>query len=258
MSDFGTNDNRERVSSDDNTWRCFEYGIIDYSEPCFWVSLALGLAGVIYAIVVHYSFYIAVSSFLVIVGIIATWRVRRLGVAFSLMESVNDLQAENARLRATALELRLTVSDLDDQVNILTFNNERLADQIKTFAGVTEILQGTERDFEEVLSTLHTEWRKIHQENERYESNNMLSLFNIVDKDSNGQLSGAEVTRLKDYVRIVYNIDLDLNRFDKDNDGNISLEEFVKKFEASKGARNTPPASGSFDSMPSLEGMDIV
>ena len=73
-------------------------------------------------------------------------------------------------------------------------------------------------------------YEKYKDENDRQESNNLLTLFGLVDKNEDSKLSQDEIKRMKEYIRIVYKEEFDFDSLDSDDDGFVSLNEFFEKF----------------------------
>ena len=85
-------------------------------------------------------------------------------------------------------------------------------------------------DIDQVKTQLFDLYKKYKDENDRQESNNLLTLFGLVDKNEDSRLSSSEIKRMKEYIKIVYKEEFDFDILDTDDDGFVSLSEFFEKF----------------------------
>lgn len=107
---------------------------------------------------------------------------------------------------------------------------DELRVQVGGLRGITGLLEGTEQDIREVETRLRATYQGIQRENRKHQNNNLVSLFSLVDKDHDGELSRAEVDRLHEFVLTVYDRDVDFARLDRNADGALTLPEFIKLF----------------------------
>ena len=109
---------------------------------------------------------------------------------------------------------------------------ESLEVQVEDLRGITGLLDGTEQDLRDVETKLRAIHQGIRSENMKHQNNNLVSLFTLVDKDNDGELTQEEVTRLHEFVVTVYGRDVDFSSLDRDGDARLSLPEFIKRFNA--------------------------
>lgn len=208
-----TEDDSEDVETGTPRSALCKSGIVDYSEPCLLLGVVVGVIFSLYAGIEQEAIFAFVALFLLFLSFLSCWRVRVLGVAYSLMDSVANLTQENKRLEGS-------VQTLETQMKQLDLLKDALGDSVD--------------DFEAAKNTLLGLYEKYRLENTKFEANNLLSLFNLVDKDADGSLAPTEIDRLKEYVRVVYKTELDLGKCDTDANGTISLAEFVRVFRERK------------------------
>ena len=229
------------------------YKVHDYSEPCLWVFILYGFISLCYAIVVGLEFWSITAGTMIFIGIIASWRVRVLGLAQSISDSVDDFKTENTRLTDQVDELEKQTGALGEDIYKLarandeySINNRKMKatnDEISInilkirgenlkFKKMVGLLGDTSGNLEDTKNKLFELYDKLASENQRYEANNLMSLFSLVDKDNNGNLNENEVSRLSEYVKLVYKVDIDYSKFDVNNDKTISLSEFISQFRA--------------------------
>jgi len=214
---------------DENEQRhsCCKWEIIDYwGEPAIIVGgISAGIA-LVYAVAMGYQIVPWVSGISLAGAGVAEWRVRGLAVAKHLMDSVRDLRTENQKLKETNESLESKV--------------KKFQDELEKFEDMVGLLGDNVQDIEETKASLMKLYDQYKIENTRYESNNLLTLFGLVDKNEDSKLSPAEIKRMEDYVRIVYGEDFDFDILDRDGDGSVSLKEFFNKFRKHRG--NSPGA----------------
>lgn len=187
--------------------------IRDVSEPCILLGIGSSLSVLVYSFVDSIGWMSVISSVILLSGCVSEYRVRKLSLAKDLSESVDVLGKENEKLKIEVHKLEDDVSKLDSIVGVV---------------GNTSTSLKNTRD---KLIELYNKYRR---ENDRYESNNLLSLFGLVDKDNNSKLDPSEIERMKEYIRIVYKKEFDFDILDKDGDGCVSLQEFFEKFKDRK------------------------
>jgi cell division protein FtsB len=214
----------------------------DFTEPCFWVCSIYALVALVYTLVVAAMDYFIVTSALMATGsCLAVWRVRKLGLAQSFVNSVRALRRENAtlhreteKLASANQALEMHVAQLQVSVSDLDMANIALRSEVDRFERINGLLGTNARDIATAKTQLFALCQRYERENAKYQANNMLSLFNLVDDDNNGRLSREEVQRLREYVKAVFSFDLDIDEMDTDSDGSISLQEFVVGFQKTR------------------------
>ena len=192
--------------------------IHDYSEPCLWIGAIFGAVSVCYSAVMGAAYWIVASACLCCTGSIGAQRVHSLGLASSMAESAETYREENEKLVRTVADLEAANQTFEVQVNDLR--------------GIAKLLEGNERDLNEVEAKLRGTFHGIQRENRKHQNNNLVSLFTIVDKNNNGSLSPEEVERLAGYVETVYGQRMDLSALDDNNDKVLDLPEFIRLFES--------------------------
>ena len=192
--------------------------IRDWSSPCFYVSCLFGTASIVYSVILGAGYWIAASACLCFTGSLGAQRAHSLGTAKSLGASADILKEENLKLLETNQRIVRDVESLEVQVEDLR--------------GITGLLDGTEQDLRDVETKLRAIHQGIRSENMKHQNNNLVSLFTLVDKDNDGELTQEEVTRLHEFVVTVYGRDVDFSSLDRDGDDRLSLPEFIKLFNA--------------------------
>ena len=188
---------------------CCRMEIIDKSEPLIIVGTLCSLVGFIYSFFLGSSAFTVITGIVTVSGAVSEWRVRALGIAKKLMDSIRDLKAENAQLKS---------------------NVEKFEGEVEKFQGIVGLLDGNIQDIEAVKKQLFDLYEKYRIENTKHTSNNLLTLFGLVDKNQDSKLDSEEMSRMKEYIKIVYKKDFDFNILDRDGDGCVSLKEFFEKF----------------------------
>lgn len=183
--------------------------MIDLSEPVVVCALVASVASGGVAAVGGHTF-IMISSLVSAVGTaIAEWRIRMLGVAKALMESVDEL---------------------NEEIDGLKMENDKLADEVKKFENIVGLLDENVGDVEKVKDELFKLWKDYQRENRRAQANNLLSLYSLVDKDRNSVLSKSELDQMSVYIKEVYGETFDFDALDRDDDGGVSIGEFFRRF----------------------------
>lgn len=220
--------------------------LIDWSEPLY---LICGLCGIL---ILVYSFFLDSLKFLILSsGILviltclcAWWRVRTLGVAMALMDSINELREENDEYKRNNQELEHRIGVLDNSLWRMDKLNDDLQesnDEIQSlcsslteenirFSELLGILGGATEDLEETKRKLFQELIRLKEENARYEANNLMNLFFLVDRDKGGTLGQKEIEEMNGFTMAVYGVSMDANAFDRNQDGEIDIGEFLERF----------------------------
>lgn len=196
---------------------CCSWEIIDWwGEPVIIIGgIAAGVA-LVYAITMGLQVVPWVSGISLGGAAVAEWRVRGLAVAKKLMDSVRDLRGENEKLKETNEELEAEVN--------------KFKGEVEKFEQMVGLLGDNVEDLEEAKNQLFKLYEQYRLENKRFESNNLLTLFGLVDKNEDSILDEEEIKRMEDYVRIVYGTEFDFNKLDRNGDGSVTLKEFFNKF----------------------------
>lgn len=192
------------------------FEIIDKSEPLIITGACISFGGFVFALVSGPAGLAVVTGVLTVTTLVAEWRVRSLGIAKNLMDSVHDLRDENEVLKNNNEELETKL--------------EKMGEEITKFEEMVGLLGDNVQNIEEAKNELITLYQKYKDENDRQEANNLLTLFGLVDKNEDSRLSQSEIKRMKDYIKIVYKEEFDFDSLDSDDDGFVSLNEFFEKF----------------------------
>ena len=188
---------------------CFNVKIIDMSEPLIMSGVMCGCVGIVYGIITGGVGITVIGGIVTVSGLVAEWRVRALGIAKKLMDSLDEMKKENEKLRG----------------DIIKFEEE-----IENFKGIVGLLGDNVDDIEGIKVELFDLYKKYKKENDKCMSNNLLTLFGLIDKDDDSILDLVEMGKMKEYIKIVYGEDIDFNKLDVDMDGGVSLKEFFEKF----------------------------
>lgn len=200
--------------------------ISDYSEPCIWVLTAVGLAGLLVGIIQSSTIGMVIGGCMIFLGILSGWRVHVLGVAFALMESVDQLREENLRLNGEISHLRAIRTQMEIQLHEQEVQTEKLTDLANEYKGALGLLGENVKDSKEASDRLLDLYRKYKEENLKQERNNLIQLFHIIDRDNSGQLSKEEMDNMREFVKSAYG--RDINEFDTDRDGVVTMVELAK------------------------------
>jgi hypothetical protein len=200
----------------EDTESCFKFEIIDNSEPLLIIGFIASISGFGISIIAGTVGLSIITGVVSLSTLVAEWRVRTLGIAKNLMDSVKELRDENDKLQGSVFQLDL--------------ENGKLKDEVNKFEKIVGILDDNVEDIESAKKQLFELYEKYKEENLKQESNNLLTLFGLVDKNEDSKLSPKELERLNEYIKIVYKQEIDFSVLDKDNNGYVSLQEFFEKF----------------------------
>ena len=201
---------------------CCKFEIIDKSELLIIPGICIALGGFVLSLIAGPIGMVVATGVVAVVSLVAEWRVRALGIAKKLMDSVHDLKDENERLKVTNEEFKSNIKNLESEIN--------------KFEDMVGLLGDNVEDLEQAKNQLFDLYKKYKDENDRQESNNLLTLFGLVDKNEDSKLSKKELIRMKEYIKIVYNEEFDFDILDSDDDDYVSLKEFFEKFRNRKNA----------------------
>lgn len=200
--------------------------VVDYSEPCVWAILAFGTVALVASFLPFGGeFWTGVAASLVFLGVLSTWRIRTLGTAYALLESVDDLHNENNRLMRRVSELQTLGAELRETIASQEAANEELRKTTEDLQGILGIVGDRVGDIDAVLTTLRDLYHKYRSENIKHERNNLLSFFDVVDRNNDGTLDSEEMARFRSFAEKVYGTQLE--SLDRDRDGRVSLQEFI-------------------------------
>ncbi len=114
--------------------------LIDCSEPLFGLGLVVGVIGVIWNAIIIQAFDIFLGFVCCFCCCIGWWRVRRLGVAKKLMDSVRLLEDKNEELNKTAESLSVENQNLKNRNKELFITANKLDEETKKFEALLGIM----------------------------------------------------------------------------------------------------------------------
>ena len=207
---------KKKITSSNKMKNICNFRIIDKSEPilifatfsCFGTSVynyVIGESGLAIANMI-FGFSCALGEL----------RVRKLGIAKHLMDSVDDLKIENLKLKENS--------------DLILVENEKFKNENENFENLLNLLEGNVEDIEDTKQKLFELTNNLKKENFRFESNNLLNLFFLIDLDKSSTLEKQELEKLQGYINLVYKENYDFSALDSDKNGQISLAEFFEKF----------------------------
>lgn len=169
--------------------------VIDCSEYIFGLSLIAGLIGMILGFIMGITLDIIISIILLLICILSIWRVRKLGIAKNLMDSVNDLQSQNDKLQQT---------------------NDEMKTEVDNFRKLVGLVGENVQDIEAIERQLFQQLDKLEKENKKYQQLNRLHAFLNSDLDRDGVISEEEMKILNKFID---------NIEDKNGDLKITIED---------------------------------
>lgn len=194
----------------------------DYSQPVFTLTGAFGGVGAIINAVEGESFDIALSAVMALSSLLAWYRVRRLGEAKAVMDSVSELKQQNDELEQqtnTLQEENDELKESNDQLNAL---EQELTKDIESLRGVIGIVDTQNKTAKEIQDELVQAAKKLKDENDRYERLNKTNTFLTADRNNDGVIDESEKI-------ILETIDIGSSEADKNNDGKITMNEYIGK-----------------------------
>lgn len=191
----------------------------DFSVPAFQLTSAFGGIGTITNLVEGETFDTTLSIAMTIASLLAWWRVQKLGEAQSIMESVTDLEENNRTLQEENDELK----ESNDQLNAL---EKRLENDLKSLKGIMSIVDTRNKSAEEIKNEMIKIYENLKKENEKYTKLNKVNTFLTADTNNDGVISGYE-------KEILQTIDINGKNYDYNNDGSVSMSEYLKPDEES-------------------------
>ena len=222
MSDLPMYNNEETNQRSINPTNMF-CNYADYSQPIFTLTGAFGSIGIIINAIEGESLDIALSATMALSSLLAWYRVRRLGEAKAVMDSVNELKIQNDELEAqtnTLEEENNELKESNDQLNAL---EKELTLDISNLRGVLGIVDIQNETAEQIQKKMLDVYDKLKSENYMYNKLNKTNMFLTADKNNDGVIDKSE-------KKILEIIDLDGNKNpDKNNDGKITMSEYLKQ-----------------------------
>lgn len=226
------NDDTTSLSTNDNDddppvpkrKSCFSLSIMD--------PIGEGLAMLIYivaiVIIVMNVPIIDVKGIIIAIGgLLEHLRVRRLGEAASIAESIEAFREQNNVLRRNNNVYRGLNDKLSQSITSLEGENNKFREQNKQFESSLGILGNNVEDIEKAKTELFALVSTYERENKRYTMNNLIHTFNELDRDNSMQLEKKELPSLKLQAKAIYDIDVDIDEMDSIDDDIVTFREFI-------------------------------
>ncbi len=205
----------------ENTKKPSFFSVVDYSQYLFGLTGLFGSIGIITNSIEGESFDIVLNSTMAISSIVAWYRVRRLGEAKTVMESVDDLKLQNDNLEQTQNELEIENDELKITNDKLAETETKLTGDINDLRILVGIFGNNNMTSEEIQVKLLSSLKQLEKENKKHEKLNKGQAFLIADANKDGKLTGNEIEVLQDIT-----LD-DISRIDKNKDKKITKDEYL-------------------------------
>jgi cell division protein FtsB len=192
----------------------------DYSQPIFTLTGAFGGIGAIINAIEGESLDIALSVTMSLSSVLAWYRVRRLGEAKAVMDSVNQLKIQNDELEQQTNTLEQENDELKESNDQLNKLEKNLTNDINQLREVLGIVDTQNENVDQIQKKLLDTYRKLKDENEKYNKLNRTNMFLTADTNNDGIID-------KNEQKILNIINLDKINADKNNDGKITMDEFL-------------------------------
>jgi len=223
--------NNNNIDNTQPKRRCSSFDVVDKSEYIVVPSILLSLGCFAVSLANDSSVAITATTGIVTVsGMVAEWRIRALGIAKKLMDSVHDIKGENEKLKDSVYDIKEENEKLKATNMLIEDELGKFESEVGKLENIVGLMGDNVGDIEAAKTQLFGLYQKYKTENDKQESNNLLTLFGLVDKDKDSRLSKSEIKRMEEYIKIVYKEDFNFNTLDSDEDGFISLSEFFEKF----------------------------
>jgi cell division protein FtsB len=192
----------------------------DYSQPIFTLTGAFGGIGAIINAIEGESLDIALSVTMSLSSLLAWYRVRRLGEAKAVMDSVNQLKIQNDELEQQTNTLEQENDELKESNDQLNKLEKNLTNDINQLREVLGIVDTQNENVDQIQKKLLDTYRKLKDENEKYNKLNRTNMFLTADTNNDGIID-------KNEQKILNIINLDKINADKNNDGKVTMDEFL-------------------------------
>ena len=157
----------------------------DFSQPIFQLTSAVGGIGTVTNIIEGESFDTTLNVIMTISSLLALWRVKKLGEAQSIMDSVNDLEDQNKTLQEENDELK----ESNDQLNALEVKLQNDLDVLKDIMGIVDTQNKSSEQIKEEMVKIY---KNLKTENEKYTKLNKVNTFLTADTNNDGVISEQE------------------------------------------------------------------
>jgi len=139
------------------------------------------IAIVVSSIEGDYFVTVVVTGLCLVTFCVTIWRVRVLGVAMHVMKSMARLKLANAQLETEVDELKGSNITLSASVESLRKEN-------KEFRELLGLLDGQVENLDEIEEKLKKYLQEIRLKNDRYEANNLMNLYFLLDLNRDSTL----------------------------------------------------------------------
>lgn len=160
-------------------------------------------------------------------GLLEHLRVRRLGEAASIAESIEAFREQNNVLRQNNNIYRVLNDKLSQSITSLEGENTKFREQNIQFEKSLGILGDNVDDIEKAKNELFALVNTYERENKRYIMNNLIHTFNELDRDHSMKLEKKELPHLKLQAKVIYDIDVDIDQMDSYDDDIVTFDEFI-------------------------------
>jgi hypothetical protein len=157
--------------------------VVDNSEYLIVVCLVLSLGGLVWGFFDGDYFFGTILAMIFFVFLLSVYKIRKFGVAYAIMEGVNDFKTENIKLAGS-------VADLENQ-NIV------LGDQLDGMGRLMGIFDKGNKTAADIQKDMLTTLSCLEIENTKYLRLNKTHAFLMSDANRDGVLSKAEQEVLK-------------------------------------------------------------
>jgi len=197
-----------------------------FSQPIFAVTGSLGGIGIVINSIQGETLDIIICSIMSLGSVLAWFRVRKLGEAQSVMDSVQVLETQNQELQnSTSIlqEENENLKESNDQLNALEIKLTNDLGDLRNVLGIVDIQNKTAQEIQnELIQTAE----KLKIQNTKYEKLNKINAFFVSDENHDGKLTENELDTLH---TIGLNSDENVTDYDSNSDGQITKEEYLNK-----------------------------
>ncbi len=222
--------------------------VIDYSEPFFLLVAILSTIGAVEAAIERRIFSLVVLLVACLGFLVSLWRVRKLGVAASLAESVelmkeqlSDMETQCDTLRSASVRFAAENENLKNQIARMGTVCAELRNTSMEFAAenndlreIVGLVGDKVGDVNKAAFSLQRLYQKYKSENQRQEFNNLVGLVLAVDRDENSRLDEKELDLLVSHFSQVYGVVFDRSKLAHDEDGFVTIAETLREFSDTK------------------------
>lgn len=196
---------------------------VDFSQPIFAITGSFGGAGLIVNSLQGESFDVALSGMMALGSLLAWFRVRRLGEAQSVMDSVQDLENQNQHLQNQTTVLEIENGELKESNDQLNDLENKLKSDLGYLRKVIGIADTQSKSAQQIQDEMIKNYKNYKIENDKYEKLNKVNTFLTSDINNDGVITNNEINLLES-ISLSTTSNLDYN-----NDGKITMEEYISK-----------------------------